>query len=91
MEKYKEILQKEGFKFIYEWTDQPTTEYPSHSHKGRVAFYVVKGSISVQLEGKIITLKPTERIDVPVGIEHKAKVGSNGCTYIVGEEIEGDS
>ena len=43
MEKYKEILQKEGFKSVYEWTDKP-------------------------------------------GV-----VGNMGCTFVVGEEIEGDS
>jgi quercetin dioxygenase-like cupin family protein len=91
MEKYRDILHAEGFKNIYEWTDEPNTKYPLHAHKGKVAFYVIKGSITMQLEGKTITLNPNDRIDVPVGIEHTGIVGPEGCTYVVGEEIEGDS
>ncbi len=36
-------------------------------------------------------VKEHDRFDVPVGIPHTAKVGPEGCTFIVGEEIKGDS
>jgi quercetin dioxygenase-like cupin family protein len=91
MVKYRKILEAEGFKHVYEWTDKPNTKYPPHAHKGKVAFYVLKGSITMKLEGKTITLNPVDRMDVPVGVEHTATVGPQGCMYIVGEEIEGDS
>lgn len=92
MEK-EEIIQelKKEFAHIYEWTDSPNTEYPKHAHKGKVSFYVVDGSIVMNIEGVNKTVTKGERMNVPVGHFHTGKVGSGGCTFIVGEEIEGDS
>lgn len=87
----KRTLTEQGFAHVYEWTDKPDTKYSAHSHKGKVSFYVVKGNITMEFEGKTITLNPVDRIDVPVGVTHTAEVGSEGCTFMVGEEIEGDS
>lgn len=88
---YKKELEKEGFKHIYEWTDEPNTEYKSHKHKDKVSFYITRGSIILSIEGKEINLKEGDRFDVPPNTEHIAKVGSNGCSFIVGEMIKGDS
>lgn len=90
-EECKRTLTEQGFAHVYEWTDEPNTKYPVHAHKGKVSFYVMKGSITMGLENKIITLNPVDRIDIPAGVNHMAAVGPNGCTFIVGEEIEGDS
>ncbi len=87
----KTLKEVDRFNHVYEWTDKPGTTYPSHAHKGKVSFYVVKGSITMELDGKSMTLNPVDRIDVPVGATHSAQVGPDGCTFVVGEEIEGDS
>ncbi|HEY4520751.1 MAG TPA: cupin domain-containing protein [Candidatus Paceibacterota bacterium] len=91
MEKMREKLESEGFTNIYEWTDEPNTIYPEHAHKGRVAFYVIKGSILINLDSKEIVIREGERINIPVGVSHSGKVGPEGCTFLVGEEIKGDS
>ena len=83
-------LKEEGFSHVFDWHDEPNTEYPEHSHKGMVSFYVLKGSVA--FSGSInVIVKSGERFDVPVGIIHYAIVGTEGCDWIVGEEIEGDS
>jgi quercetin dioxygenase-like cupin family protein len=87
----KEKLEAEGFKHVYEWHDEPGTDYPPHKHQGKVTLYITGGSLSFFIDGKVIELKDGERFDVPVGKEHTAKVGAEGCSYIVGEMIEGDS
>jgi quercetin dioxygenase-like cupin family protein len=87
----KKKLKKEGFAHVYEWTDEPHTKYPKHSHKGRVSFYVTRGSIDVDMDGDHMHAKAGDRVNVRVGAMHSAKVGSGGCTFIVGEEIKGDS
>lgn len=87
----KQKLKDEGFTHVYEWTDAAGVEYPEHSHKGKVNFYVTSGSILMNVSGKETLVKTGERMDVPVGVSHTAKVGPGGCTFIVGEEIEGDS
>jgi mannose-6-phosphate isomerase-like protein (cupin superfamily) len=90
-EAIKQKLRDEGFVHVYEWTDKPGTKYPSHTHKGKVSFYVMSGSIQMKIAGIEVTVSAPERMDVPVGLAHTAKVGDEGCAYIVGEEIEGDS
>jgi len=40
---------------------------------------------------KDIELKKGDRFDLPPDQAHSTEVGSDGCSYIVGEMIEGDS
>jgi quercetin dioxygenase-like cupin family protein len=87
----KQTLEKEGFPHIYEWSDGPGTEYPAHSHKGAVSMYILDGGLTFRFEQEEKVLKQGDRFDVPVDKEHTAKVGSEGCTFLVGEMIEGDS
>ena len=87
----RQKLEEEGFVHIFEWNDSPNMEYEVHSHKGKVAMYILSGDVVFDFGKKVVTLKKGDRFDVPVGEEHIAKVGPNGCSYIVGEMIEGDS
>jgi len=87
----KDKLKIEGFKHIYEWHDEPGVEYPAHAHKDKVSMYILNGSITFWFEDKTVELKEGERFDVPVGKQHTAKVSLNGCDFLVGEMIEGDS
>lgn len=83
-------LKEEGFSHVFDWHDDPNTEYPEHSHKGKVSFYVLNGSVT--FTGEInMTVNYGERFDVPIGVKHSAIVGPDGCDWVVGEEIEGDS
>lgn len=86
----QEQLRKEGFPIVYEWTDEPGTVYENHHHEGKVSFYVTSGSVTFS-GGINKTVSTGERIDVPVSVDHTAIVGEYGCTYIVGQEIEGDA
>ena len=89
-EELKQKLSDQGFPIVYEWTDEPRVVYEEHSHKGRVAFYVTKGSVTFS-GGIEKTVKEGEYIEVPIGVKHTALVGDEGCEYIVGQEIEGDA
>jgi quercetin dioxygenase-like cupin family protein len=87
---FKQQLKDEGFAHVYEWTDSPGTVYPEHAHKGKVSFYIVEGSVTFS-GGINKTVSVGERFDVPIGVPHSAIVGQEGCVFVVGEEIEGDS
>lgn len=88
----KEILQSEGFVHVYEWHDEPETEYPKHQHKGNVSIFIENGDVTFNFsDGTTRGVRRGERFDVPVGLEHTGVVGTEGCDYIVGEMIEGDS
>ncbi len=87
----KQKLADEGFVHIFEWKDAPNTEYEAHAHQGAVSMYILEGGITFWFESEEIELKQGDRFDVPLGKEHTAKVGPSGCTFLVGEMIEGDS
>lgn len=89
-EQLKQQLASEGFTHIYEWKDKPNVKYEEHEHKGKVSLYIISGSVTFSGDFSK-TLVAGDRFDVPVGAKHSAIVGPNGCEYIVGEEIEGDS
>jgi hypothetical protein len=86
----KKVLETEGFPMVYEWYDKPGTVYENHAHQGKVSFYVIEGFVTFS-GGIQRTVSSGERFDVPVGVEHTAKVGEQGCQYVVGQEIESDS
>jgi quercetin dioxygenase-like cupin family protein len=90
-EALKGKLADERFLHIYEWHDEPGTEYPAHAHKGRVSMYILEGGLTFWFGNEERTLVQGDRFDVPVGKEHVARVGSAGCTFLVGEMIKGDS
>lgn len=83
-------FKSEGFAHVFEWHDDPNTVYEEHEHKGRTAFYIVRGSVTFT-SGFDKAFKAGERFDVPLGVKHTAIVGPEGCDWIVAEEIEGDS
>ena len=87
----KKKLVEDGFLHVYEWQDQPGTVYPPHAHKDRVSFYITKGGLRFNFGTETIEVNEGERFDVPVGKEHSAVAGSKGCSFVVGEMIEGDS
>jgi hypothetical protein len=86
----KERFKKDGYLHIFEWTDAPNTIYEEHEHKGRTAFYILRGAVTFT-SGFDKTFTVGERFDVPPGIKHTAIVGPEGCDWIVAEDIEGDS
>ncbi len=77
---------------MYEWHDEPGVKYPARAHKGKVSLFIQNGDVTFNFSDKTnCTISSGQRFDVPIGLEHTAMVGSNGCDYIVGEMIEGDS
>lgn len=42
-------------------------------------------------DARVAKLKKGDHFKVPVGVTHIAEAGSHGCTFVVGEEFEGDS
>jgi hypothetical protein len=89
-EKYKQIFTNEGFAHVFEWTDKSGVKYPEHAHKGKVSFFVARGSVTF-FGGIDVIVTAGNRYDVPVGVRHTATVGPEGCDWVVGEEIEGDA
>jgi len=85
-EHWRERLQKKGFRKIYIWEDDPNAYYPDHTHEATTARVVLAGEITVTSEGRTSTFRIRERFDVPAHTVHSARVGPQGCRYIIGEK-----
>lgn len=81
---------KKKYKFVYDWTDKPNTVYEKHCHYGRSAIYIVKGSVEFDVDGEKRNITEGTFLTVPEKHWHEAKVGKNGCVYLVGQDIEED-
>jgi quercetin dioxygenase-like cupin family protein len=68
----------------YAWSNGPGDVYSVHSHSYHKVLYVVRGSITWELpESKQeIETYPGDRIDLPRGTLHGARVGPGGVTCL---------
>ena len=68
----------------YSWSNGPFDVYAAHSHSYNKVIYVVQGTITFGLPelGKQVTLKTGDRLDLPAGIVHDARVGSQGVVCL---------
>jgi len=78
-------LRAEGFQDVYVWEDEPNMSYPDHTHPGVSAHIILEGEMTVTSQGVTVTYKPGDRFDVPAHTVHSAKMGPQGCKYLVGE------
>lgn len=77
-------LEREGFQ-VYAWADPPGAYYPEHIHPGPEVRVVLEGSITIGFaSGTSVTLGPGDRLDVPAGTVHWARVGPEGVRYLCG-------
>ncbi len=91
-ENIRQVLVNEGFKHIFEWEDAPNTTYEEHTHQDRVTMFILNGGVTFIFEnGEIKSLQTGDRYNVTPQRKHTAIVGPGGCSYMVGEMIEGDS
>ena len=78
-------LREEGFAHTYVWQDGPNAHYPDHTHAEETAHIVLDGEMSLTVGGKTETYRSGDRCDVPAGTIHSAKMGPQGCRYLIGE------
>jgi mannose-6-phosphate isomerase-like protein (cupin superfamily) len=79
-------LKSEGFSHTYFWQDGPNAHYPDHTHGGETAHIILDGEMKVGMSGKTSTYRAGDRFDVPANTVHSARMGPNGCRYLIGEK-----
>jgi len=64
----------------YAWSNGPHDVYAAHTHSYDKVIYVVRGSITFGLPelDQELTMNPGDRLDLPAGTLHNAKVGAQG-------------
>jgi mannose-6-phosphate isomerase-like protein (cupin superfamily) len=83
--KLAEALRREGFLHTFVWQDGPNTLYAEHVHNGETAHIILKGELTLTMGNEARTYREGERCDVPAGAAHSARIGPNGCRYLIGE------
>ncbi|KAI0835382.1 hypothetical protein F5Y06DRAFT_276073 [Hypoxylon sp. FL0890] len=86
---YEAEVRSWGFPHVFTWTDGPNAHYKSHSHAGLTTHLILNGQLTITYpkdpnpEKKTYTVG--DRIDVEAGRVHEVWIGSEGCTYVIGE------
>jgi len=80
-------LRSEGFTEVYTWHNAPGDIYPMHIHDDVTAHVVLQGSLILEIDGVEREYGETERFDIPERLQHSARFGPTGCTYIIGEKV----
>lgn len=81
---WEEQLKADGFNQVTTHKDPAGYEYPDHAHPVDTAHVVLKGSMTVWFDDKEHTVRKGERLDVSKGTVHQAKIGSEGCSFLIG-------
>lgn len=88
MESREEIkkLTADGYTVIYEYDDSPGEKFDDHSHEGDQMMFIMAGEMKVEMNGKVYNLQAGDSLPIPAKTIHSAEIGSQGCSYIVGEK-----
>ena len=81
-----ERLKEDGYETIFEYDDPAGEFFPDHTHPGEEYLVVIRGNIEVNMDGKHHTCGPNDELLFPQMMVHDAKIGPEGCFYIVGEK-----
>jgi quercetin dioxygenase-like cupin family protein len=79
-------LEREGFGHTCVWEDGAGAFYPEHTHAAETAHVILRGEMTLTMDGVAKTYREGGRCDVPAGARHTAKMGAHGCRYLVGEK-----
>lgn len=78
-------LQREGFSHAYVWEDGPNAFYPEHTHDAETAHIILRGEMTLTMNGLATTYRVGGCCDVPAGRVHSARMGPQGCRYLIGD------
>ena len=71
---------------MFTWRDGPGAFYSDHTHPVETAHVILEGKMTLTCGRSTSTYTAGERPpDVPAGAVHSARMGPQGCYYLVGE------
>jgi len=80
-----QTLKDQDFAHVYAHEDGARVKYEPHSHDTKTSHIVVRGDMTLVVEGRTVELQPGDRFDIPAHAVHSAVMGNEGCRYIIGE------
>ncbi len=85
-EDWENKLREEGFSNFFVWQDRPDADYPDHTHPVTTAHVILAGEMVLTVNGHTRTFRTGDRCDVPANTLHSARMGRQGCRYLIGEK-----
>jgi mannose-6-phosphate isomerase-like protein (cupin superfamily) len=79
-------LEAEGFSRAHVRRDSPLAFYADHTHAELTAHIILDGEMTLTMKGQSLTYRTGDRCDVPAGAVHSARMGAQGCRYLIGEK-----
>ncbi|GIW45170.1 MAG: hypothetical protein KatS3mg077_2452 [Candidatus Binatia bacterium] len=83
-ETLRQQLIEEGFD-PFRWHDAGGTTYEPHSHAHDESIWLVEGEMTFEAAGQSFHLRPGDRLMLPAGTMHTARVGNSGALYLIGQ------
>lgn len=83
-EQWEQQLKSDGYSQVAQHKDPPNFEYPEHSHPVDTSYVVLQGNMVVQMEGQEQVVGEGQRLDIGKQVVHWARVGAEGCTFLIG-------
>ncbi|MEY4731329.1 MAG: hypothetical protein RL681_275 [Candidatus Parcubacteria bacterium] len=80
-----EGLENEGFGEVITHDDFSETTYSDRTHEKKSVHVIVRGSMTLVVQGKTTELGIGDRLDVPAGAVHSITIGPEGCRYVFAE------
>ncbi len=68
----------------YSWSNGPGDIYAAHTHPYTKILYCLEGAIDFVLPERVLHLAAGDRMELPAGTLHSARVGPDGCVCIEG-------
>ncbi|MDQ6636417.1 MAG: cupin domain-containing protein [Candidatus Dormibacteraeota bacterium] len=68
----------------YSWSNGPGDVYAEHKHPYTKILYCVEGAIDFVLPERVLHLAAGDRMELPAGTSHSARVGPDGCVCVEG-------
>ena len=88
IEEMERQLHAEGFRRTFVWQDGAGAYYPDHTHDVETAHVILEGEMTLTQGDATRTYRAGERMDVPAGAVHSARMGLTGCRYLIGERAQ---
>lgn len=84
----RKMLDGEGLSYSG-WGNGPHDTYVAHVHAYHKVIYVLRGSITFGLPelGERLELAPGDRLELPAGTWHDARVGPQGVTCLEAHKV----
>jgi len=84
----KRWLEEEYGASVMVVPDTPGHYYPPHSHDCHEIIVATEGRIVFQAEGREVPVDAGEVLYLPEGTVHSARVGPEGCEYLIGHSFQ---